>query len=572
MALVAVVSTAGCGLAGAGGSPGMGSTVDRDQVVIGSYGEVVAMASSQRMIFIASPSGLAVYDRMSQQWLPPLTEADGYPAGRITALAGDPDVEGAWIGTLGEVLFYRPGIDQLIRTVVGTRVDRIIFDRADPAAGAYVGSWESGIGVGNQDLGLGGSARTVTHPGDGWMRVSHTGFASRMQTGDMPPPERWVVAPTLESIAERMPALRSFADLLTRDDALRSWRPSSATQVEGMSEVWLGTQGGGIYRADPLFNRARPLPFGLFEPGASALALASDGVWAASLGAELRGTGGLTFASTDLQQWRWVRGPADGSLAGIPIYDVLVRNGHAWVATDRGVAQRRLSESDGVRSEWGWARFGGRRAYALAVLGGNVWAGMDDGSLAIVGPLNADSTARFDPGAGSTAMPGGTVAGAVRALAAVGDTLWAGSGSGLSMFGPAANGWIDARLVPALPARFQGPIVALATSDTVMLVMTRQRAGIMNLRTRVLSDLPGNPDLSRLGPLISAAVDARTIWIGGDRGAVVIDRAGGLARSVGVAGTMTDRVFDIVLQPEFAWLATATGLVRIRRLPDGGIR
>jgi hypothetical protein len=84
--------------------------------------------------------------------------------------------------------------------------------------------------------------------------------------------------------------------------------------------------------------------------------------------------------------------------------------------------------------------------------------------------------------------------------------------------------------------------------------------------------LPTDPDLSRVGHVTSVAIDGRTIWVGGDRGAMVIDRTTGMARSANVPGMMADLVFDIALEPDFAWLATAAGLVRMRRMPDGSVR
>lgn len=565
-----IISAVGCGVAGIGSGSPMAGSLHRDRVEIGAYGEIVGMAASQRMIFVASPSGLAVYDRVSQQWLPPLTPADGYPAERVTALVGDPEVEGVWIGTLGEVLFYRPAIDQLIRTVVGTRVDRIIFDRADPAAGAYIGSFASGIAVGEAGSAPGlGRGRPVVQAGDDWVRVTHTGFASRMLAGDVPPPERWVIAPTIESLAERIPALASFADLLTRDEAMRSWRPTSATQVPGMSEVWLGTRGGGVYLADPLFSRARHVPFGLFEPGVSALALASDGVWAASLGIEPRGTGGVTFASADLQQWRWMRGPADGALAGLAIRDMLVRDGSLWVATDRGVAHRDLRgrEGGGASPEWRWIA-GARRAFALGIVGTDVWAGTDEGLLP-VGPVDASGVAMRTPVGAGRPVGGGQV----RALMGIGDSLWLGSASGLAVMRMHDGVPTITRLALAgAPVWLQAPVVAMARSDSVAVVATVSRVAAVDLRSLAVSVLPGDPDLSRIGRLISLAVDARTIWVGGERGAMVIGRTTGLARSANVPGFGAEPVFDIALEPDFAWLATPTGLVRVRRLPDGGVR
>jgi ligand-binding sensor domain-containing protein len=520
-----------------------------DRVLVGGYGDVVAMAASQRMLFVASPSGLATYDRVAQRWLPPLTDVDGYPSGRITALAGDPEIEGVWIAALGEVLFYRPAIDQLIRTIVAGRTERIVFDRDDPGVGAYVGA------------------------GDQWTRVSSGGFAFPVTLNDLPPQGRRVESPSFESLSEEMPALRSFSDLLTRDEALRSWRPTSAAQVNGMSEVWLGTLGGGIYLADPLFNRARHIPFGLFEPGVSALAMASDGVWAASLGAELRGTGGVTFAGTDLQQWRWLRGPADGSLAGMPIYDLLVRDGIAWVATDRGVARRDTRARDGERStEWSWVSGrGARRAYALSVLGGTVWAGTDGGVLAI-GSAAADGwiTLPAEAGIGAVRSAG---SGQTRTLLATGDSLWIGSASGLSIMRVSDGTPTVARAtIAAAPGWIQQPIVSIARSDSIVVIAADARVGIIDLRTRAFHLLPGNPDLSRLGHLTVVAADTRTIWIGGERGVFVIDRTTGLLRSANTPGMMPEMVFDIALEPGFAWLATRSGLVRLRRDPDGGVR
>jgi len=542
-------SGAACGFAGAGGPARAPAGLREDRVTVGAYGEVVAMAASQRMIFAASPAGLAAFDRVAQRWLPPLTEADGYPAGRITAIAGDPDSDAVWIAALGEVLFYRPAIDQLIRTVVGGRTDRILFDRDEPTVGAYVGA------------------------GDRWTRVSPGGFAAPVTLDDLPPQGRRITSPSLESLSEEVPALRAFSDLLTRDDALRSWRPSSAAQVAGMSEVWLGTLGGGIYLADPLFNRARHMTFGLFEPGVSALALASDGVWAAALGAEPRGTGGVTFASADLQSWRWLRGPADGSMAALPAYDMLVRDGSVWIATERGVARRDTRPTDRERApEWSWTtNRDARRAYALAVQGGNVWAGTDAG-VVLVGAITPDGGTAPDleaTSAGSLGSLGGM--GRVRALLASGDTLWVGSAAGLRIV-RLPGGEPTRPLGLNVPSWMRQPIVALARGDSVVLVATDDRVGMIDLSSGAVMLLPGNPDLARLGHLTALAMDARTIWIGGERGAVVIERATGLLRSTNVPGTPSEPVFDIALQPDFAWLATPSGLVRIRRLPDGGVR
>jgi hypothetical protein len=534
MALAASLAAAGCGSFPGSGGPSIAG-FNEDRVTIGNYADVIGVAASPRMVFVASEAGLAVRDVLAERWLPPLTESRGYPAARITGLAGDPELDGVWITAIGEVMFYRPAIDQLIRTVVAGRVDRIFFDRLDPAAGAYVGY------------------------GDQWARVSHAGFTVPLSYDQLPPAGQRLVPPTLESLSAEFPALQSFAGLLTRDDALRSWRLSAGARLPGRSEVWLGTAGGGVYLADPLFNRARPIPYGLFERGASSLALAADGVWIGSLGVDFRGTGGVAAASADLQEWAWLRGPPDGSLAGLRVYDIAVRGGRVWVATDRGVAVRSVaSSSDGRQPDWSWEpRSRGARVFALAANATGVWAGTDRGVEVL------------EPGASTPRQP--TLATApVRALLLAGDTLWIGTDAGIRRTRPS-----DGREVPfvgAAPAWLNRGIVALARSDSIIVAATDDRVALVDLRRDIVRTLPGDPDLSRLGRLLSVAVDPRTIWVGGDRGAVVVDRATALVRSVNEPGMIGDAVLDIVLQPEFAWLATPAGVVRIRRLPDGSAR
>jgi hypothetical protein len=544
---VALLGVNACGgLAGVGPGQGIGA-FNEDRVTIGEYGDVLAVAASPRMVFVASRSGLAVRDVFADRWLRPLMEEDGYPATRITGVVGDPELDGVWITALGEVLFYRPAIDQLIRTVVAGRIDRIFFDRTSPGDGAYVGS------------------------ADQWTLVSPAGFAHPVTYDQLPPAGQRVISPTLETLSMEIPSLQSFAGLLTRDDALRSWRPATAARAPGRSDVWLGTSGGGVFLVDPLFNRARAIRYGLFEPGASALALAADGVWIGTLGLEPRGTGGVVATSTDLQSWSWLRGPADGSMAGLRVYDIAVRDGQIYAATDRGVAVRTVADPPNGRvAEWDWM-LGRRadRAFALAVASGVLWIGGNQGLSAV--PARGASGPGAVPVDSSRDLVslGGS---AIRALAVSGDTLWVGSETGLRhvRMSERSPRFFD---VPNSGAGWLArPIVALASADSVLAIASDERAGILDLRRGVAGLLPGNPSLAGLGRLRSIAIDGRTVWVGGDRGAVVIDRATGLARNAGLAGAIPDAVLDIVLQPEFAWLATPRGVIRVRRLSDGGPR
>lgn len=548
MGALALLAALGCGVLTGGSSvPGSAGAFNEDRVSVGDYGTVLAVAASPRMVFVASETGLAIRDGLSERWLRPLTEAEGYPAGRITGVAADPDGDAVWITALGEVLYYRPGIDQLIRTMIAGRVERIFFDRSDPGAGAYVGY------------------------GDQWWRVSPAGFATPVMYDGLPPAGQRRFPATLETLRAEIPSLQSFAGLLTRDDALRSWPLTSGARVAGRSEVWLGTAGGGAYLADPLFNRARPVPYGLFERGASSLALASDGVWVGSLGMDFRGTGGVAAASADLQEWAWLRGPPDGSLAGMRVHDIAVRAGVVYAATDRGVVARSTAgtPAGGRAAEWRWMLDrGAGRAFALVAASGGIWVGTERGVIRLA---DADSTDQR----GAAASDGETrllPSPPVRALVSTGDTLWVGTETGLRRILAAGPSPRFVEFSAAAPSWFQRPIVALARSDTVIVAATDARIALVDVRSGAVRLPQGDPDPGRLGRLLSVAVDARTIWVGGDRGVATIDRATGLMRTLQQPGVLADAVLDIALQPEFAWLATPGGVVRLRRSTDGGAR
>jgi hypothetical protein len=68
------------------------------------------------------------------------------------------------------------------------------------------------------------------------------------------------------------------------------------------------------------------------------------------------------------------------------------------------------------------------------------------------------------------------------------------------------------------------------------------------------------------------AADAGTIWITGESGVAVVTRSAGVQTVLRVPSDIPGPAFDVALDPEFAWIATRAGVVRLRRLPDGTVR
>ena len=545
--LAVLVLPIACAAAGSGaGDPasprGRGLLTRDDRVVITDFNDVARIAVSQRMVFAASRSGLAIYDRTFSSWFPPLTAADGFPAERVSVMVADPATDGVWIGTAGAVLFYQPLTDVLTRTLVSGYVEEIVFDRRDPAAGAYVRS------------------------GGAWTRVSASGFA---QSGAMPPPPPAIVrTPTLADIYRQFPSLQTFQALLTRDAQMRSWPVTSGARAPDRTEVWLGTLGDGVFQVDPQFNTARHHPFGLLGAGAGAVSQAADGVWSIGLGIDGRGRGGLTFTSTALQEFRWVEGPLSSPLSGARGHALDVRASSAWAATDRGLVRVNLRDE---RDTQVWTMLDGLPAdIVLSILARDqgAWVGTARG-LAFV---NDSVRERGAPRKGRVAQTGVTNT-AVHALLATGDTLWIGTDAGLVLLPPGETARPVRPGAVANEPRLLRPIRALARSDSLIVVATDDALLRFALPSgRLLERLTTVP-FGAVGVIGALAVDDQTIWAGGSNGAVVIGRETGLARVVPVAqGQLPGEVLDIVLTRDYAWLATRGGLVRLRRLPDGTVR
>ena len=65
------------------------------------------------------------------------------------------------------------------------------------------------------------------------------------------------------------------------------------------------------------------------------------------------------------------------------------------------------------------------------------------------------------------------------------------------------------------------------------------------------------------------AADARSVWAGGPSGVVATNRRSGDSRILRVGSDLPDAVTGIVLDGDWAWIATLGGVVRVRRPADG---
>jgi ligand-binding sensor domain-containing protein len=547
---VGVLSWTSCAVSGAGAGSGsdasgplggFGRREERQR--IGSFSNVQAVAVSRRYVFAAGSSGIAMYDRLMNRWLPPLTRDDGLSEQQITVLAGDPVEDAMWLGVPGGVILYRPLTEQLQRTIVTGVPDLIAFDRA-------------------------GTGDAIVRAGGEWTRISRVGIATPMQR---PPLANALILPrTLNDLYAQFPTLRMQPSLLLRsqqsDRPLRSVQIiSGAASPERASEVWLGTAADGLFRLDPAFMQSTPLPYGLLEPGVGALALAADGVWAAGLGLAFD-RGGLSFVGSDLQRFRWIEGTIAVPLVGVRGRSLVTRASRAWLGTDRGLVRVRL---DGAQAMQSWGVLDGlpdERVLSVATRDDGVWAGTARGLVYVSD--SSDSRNVRTRGVGVRLLDNMPV----HALQFTGDTLWMGTEAGLMAIATPNGtvGGVVSRPVGNDPA-LRRPVRALAWSDSVLLAATDDavlrlspRGGVEPVRVDLL-------DVRLVGRVTKVAIDDRTMWLAGADGVVIVSRRDGATRVLRVPGDLPGPVLDVAADRDYLWLGTPQGVIRLRRRGDGGL-
>lgn len=531
--------TAGC--APAAGGPGQGvapgGSVVREAVVrVGPFATVSAIAVSPARTFVVAEGGLAIYDRNRRGWLPPLALGFAGPrsplvaerCAAVTNLIGD----AVWIACGSRVTVVRPAIGAVWATDIGQQVTALAVDRG--GADAYA------------------SGRSV-------VAVSASGTARPLAPGEVVPAERIGGRATVGGDAA---LLQTISDpLLLRDDALRVWPPAAVARGEGASETWVGTRGGGVFLADIDFHRSRQLPFGLRAGMVRWVARTATGVMIVEDPAPWSADRSLvTTASDDLATWEW---PSLYTSLGA-LNAVVAREGTVCAAGELGAGLASVAPLAGSPTA---VLANDHRLFepattALAARDGCV-VGTDRGAVLL--PWPATAAERNEPRTLGSTPP-------VRALASSGDTIWIGTTGGLYR-AVGGGGAMPVRLPPSISPN----IVALALTGTGLAVAGTGELWLGSGAERTSAFSRPAASTARLGRLAALASDEGTLWVGGSSGALAIVVASGQAMAVPLdepsamsAPPLGGRdVRSIALAPGVAWLATAAGVVRVRRGADG---
>lgn len=491
-----------------------------ERVVVSDFSRVQALAASQFLVFVATESGLGIYDRRFRSWAAPLTNIDGYPRGGVLSAIADPADESVWLATSRGLIHYEPTIRLLERVSIPGGVAGLMFDRDDPFRGLYV--------------------RTSS----GWEFLPR-GSNIPFPAGPLPPPGRRLRPVSVEDVLRRAPMVESMSALTLTDERMRTYRYTSAAIIPTTDEIFLGTDGLGVLKLETTIARFERLPFGLLTSGVGAIALTPGGVWAAT--DERSRRSGFTLVSDDLQSYMVEEGPRVTGFNFRSVRSLINDGGELWAATDAGVfrvepggASRQIDVGDGLPDN---------ESYALAKGPGGVWVGTAFGLA-------------FIDNEGAVVRVGGITTNPIIALSASGDSVWIGTTAGLAFATAGRDEILVPRHVVETPQLFNTAIIAIAQSSDTLVVASADRIfwrapGGEWVIERVIAD--------EIGAIRALAADDGGVWIGGNDGIAFFRFAFNEYRFYSSPGDLSGRVKDLAVSGDFLWVATDRGLMRFQR-------
>jgi hypothetical protein len=495
-----------------------------DRAYLTDLTRVTAIAVTHQVLYAATPHGLAVYDRPFARWRETLPWPDGPGTPFVTAAVADPSDDAVYLAGQSRWLLWRAFGRVWEAGVLPGQADLVVLDARDPGRGAYY------------------------RVGGRWYLVPRTGGAAFPAT-DTPPPGRRIGPLSAAELRQRAPAFDVARLRIERDELLRPWPVTAAAAAPVTGDLYVATDGNGVFRLDPQGYEVERLPAGVLGTVIGAVGERDGLVCAGSddrLGTRRRG---LTCMREDLREATYYeRGPGLAELPGQSFRDIALDEGGVWAATDQGllrVARRggavtQLRAADDLPSD---------DVRAVLTLGGGAWVGTVHG-LAFV----SDTGRRLE------VDPSEVVVG-VYALALRREVLWVASNAG-------------ALARPARPDSF-GVVARLAVeghplADEVLAIGAGPRGLLLATRTRLVwvNDTAAHylpPAPGTIGEVRAILPDGEGFWIAGRSGLALAHPERRAITPVLGRGDLPGPVTDATVSRDYLWIATERGLVRFRK-------
>lgn len=534
----ACLAVTGCSTAG-GRSPGAGPAThvprSEEWVTLKDFRHVQAVAVTDGVVYFGTTAGLERFDPVREEWLTPLTSADGLPDEAVTALAAEPGGD-AWIGTRRGLVRLVAFADEVV-SVFGpppAPVDVLAFDPREGRVWARVaGLWWTGSG-------------------DAFDRAEappREALVSAVEASDLDPS----AVPWTDPLRVRSPAApdRLFRLTVVARDRRTDW--------------YAGTWGDNARRWGVGTGDWEPLYFGLAGPPGGPVVRGADGYWflpatresrelAVRAGADLSASRvevaagspaavGVARADRRLSRWTYAFPALAPGLPAAEAASGAASGDTVWLATDAGVVEG----TGGTWRAWSWRSGVRSPATAVALDGDRLWVGTDQGlALWDRGRMEVvESWMRSRP---------------VTAIAVADDAVFVGSRDGL---------WVGRRdgagAAPASVDRVGTTgrrVRALAISDTLLLAATDAGLEVFDRVAGTWRRVPVEDGRLGAAPL-SLSVAASQVWIGTTRGLVRWRLDTGEWRTYGPAdGLAGAPVLHVLAEADHVWASTPRGVSR----------
>jgi len=518
---LSLLCAAACAAGGGMAPPGVPISAMRpdDRVVLGDFTFVRAVAAAFDRVYVVYDQDIGIWDPIAQTWeVPRRAPNPGVLRDAFAALV-DPLDQSVWIATRSGWVRYSPETDMWERGTLTGTVQAMGIDPQEPIGGPWL--------------------RTAT----GWVQQGRAGPA-------MPgtPPRTLRLAPSVEDAMRAMPQLRALGATIAIGPGLRPGRLTAAAPAADGRGWFLGTSTIGLLWSDMVAMRPEPLPLGIDGEQVGAIARVGDGLWVVTDADVVGRLPAVTYLPEALGRSTPLQG-AELALPFSAARALLPGDRRLWIGTDRGLVEAPL---DGGRPTLRGEGSGlpVPQVTALAQWGDRIAIGTSRG------------LALLDNGTLSRAAPGLIVP--IHALLARRDTLWVASAIGL---GTLLDGDTTVRVSTGWREAVGGSMQVLGVGyvgDTLV-AMTPER---LLWRDPLGGAWTAGPLLTAgVGRLRVMAPTATGVWVGGDRGASLVQITIGPIRTLMVGRELPAPVTAMVAGDRYLWFGTLAGLVRFTVVP-----
>jgi hypothetical protein len=487
-----------------------------DRVIVGDFSTITTVAATSDRVFAVSPSQLLIRQPQFQEWEgtvdPPTPDL---LRGVFLSLA-DPLDNSLWLARPDGWIHYEPNLRTWTSGAGPGRISAIAFDLANPLGGLLL--------------------RTQ----GGWFELPRGGFSPIRASAPAQP----LLPVGVTEFLQQHPAVSAMSTSFLLDGRLAAAQITAAARSFDRLGWFLGTSGAGLLYLQEGAAIPERLPFGVLGASVTALFAAPGGVWATSERTALN-YAALTYASSDLREFRYQQGPPATGFPFSTARRIAGMGRSLWLATDQGVLQ--LDPGNGRTELIDRGRgLPDSRVYDVVSRQGWLAVGTAHGAARISDSLEVF---RVAPSFSDAAL----------SVAISADTTWIGTGIGL--FYTVGRQGDLLRPAGTEPPDFRQPVLQLTWLGDTLMALTRDRLIWRDPRGKWHVD----PEQSGvLGELRAMRVDGPGVWLAGERG-FGFSRPGFPASRVFPLGDIPGDARDIAVDADYIWVATGNDLVRFAR-------